>query len=107
MQQVTQKTAANAEESASASEEMSSQAASMNDLAGQLQSVVGAGDAAPVKPRAAGRSLVRERPAAVTSRPDGASSLIALRSALAQQSGAKRAPAKVEAFPMDGDFKEF
>jgi methyl-accepting chemotaxis protein/methyl-accepting chemotaxis protein-1 (serine sensor receptor) len=108
MQQVTQKTAANAEESASASEEMSAQATSMNDLSGELQAVVGGGDPARVKPRMEHRGRLPARPAGATPpRSEGAASLTALRSALAQPSGGKRAPAKVEAFPLEGDFREF
>jgi methyl-accepting chemotaxis protein len=41
MDQVTQSTAANAEESASASEEMSAQAEALNNIVVQLRSLVG------------------------------------------------------------------
>ena len=88
MQQVTQKTAASAEESASASQEMSGQAESMKGFVSELQNLVGT-DGLPEKlrlrePLRVVKTVQRER-----------------------EAGRPRALAKVEVFPLDGDFKEF
>ena len=92
MQQVTQKTAANAEESASASEEMSAQAESMQEFIGELQDVVGS-DSRAAAPVARGGKLKPPPKAPVPLRPGTA------------PASGKRAAA--EAFPLEGDFQEF
>ncbi|MGJ5819009.1 methyl-accepting chemotaxis protein [Paludibaculum fermentans] len=109
MQQVTQSTAASAEQSASAGEEMSAQALSLNDSVGRLRVLVGR-DGEPLKARAAvrpGRSvqtgaLQRARqqaaplPEAVTA---------GVRKAPAVKAQAR--PAAKAEFPMDDDFRDF
>ena len=102
MQQVTQKTAASAEQSASASQQMSAQAESMKDFVGELQAVVGA-EAAAGTGAPGGQAPA---PAAAT-RAQGKAGVAALQSALARAAAGARVPEKAEAFPLDGDFKEF
>jgi len=119
MEEVTQRTAANAEEGASASEELSAQAETMRNFSAQLRSMVGGaqqsfsrpvpvGAKAPPKPPAAAPKPVSE--IAETSR-----SLAALRKATANRPvrpSADPVPAAAgklgrAALPLDDDFKEF
>jgi len=101
MDQVTQSTAANAEESASASEEMSAQAEALNHIVVELRSLVG-GDGAGLISRAA--------PARKTVSKPLTKSLTALKSAVSQRVR-KPVQAAVPAgshaeFPMDDNFTE-
>jgi len=91
MQSVTQSTAAVAEESASAGEQMTAEAASLTDTVRRLRLLVGTDQAtttyrkpsrATVKPRIMKPAVARALPAAIVK------------------------PAR-EAFPLDGDFKDF
>jgi methyl-accepting chemotaxis protein/methyl-accepting chemotaxis protein-1 (serine sensor receptor) len=84
MQNVTQATAASAEESASAGEEMSAQAEHLNAAVGRLEELVGSQSAQPV--------LVAAEPAR---RPPVREHLNPARRSLH------------EAFPLDGEFKDF
>jgi methyl-accepting chemotaxis protein/methyl-accepting chemotaxis protein-1 (serine sensor receptor) len=114
MEQVTQKNAANAEESASASEELSGQAETMRAVVGQLQALVSGQGKKPGRP-APGGYHARPKPAAATKSGDHSRGLKALQSAV---SGNKVVPAaKAEPvwagkldrneLPLDDDFKEF
>jgi methyl-accepting chemotaxis protein/methyl-accepting chemotaxis protein-1 (serine sensor receptor) len=117
MERVTQKTAADAEESAAAAEELTAQSATLKDAVGNLTDMVGGGESAGggARHETAGRSGpgAMRRPAA--NRPprgDSASSFSALRAAVAHQpSSAAPVPVNAEmakdAFPMEGEFKEF
>lgn len=123
MEQVTQKTAANAEESASASEKMSRQAEVLRTLVHRLQAVVGGDGSAervrPVPPPLArkievvtkikdtGKSLVAlsksvgvkaSRPVAKMTPPDAASAAVL---------AVPPKPVNPDEFPLDEDFKEF
>jgi methyl-accepting chemotaxis protein len=98
MSQVTQSTAAGAEESASASEELSGQAKSMGRIVDRLRVMV-SGDKSDVAPVA-----VR------TSEPANATaSIAALRTAVKKPSAPAREMAKTaaSAIPLEDDFKEF
>ena len=104
MQQVTQKNAANAEESASASEELSAQAAAMRAAAGELQALVdgGAEGVAPAKSQPKPSPKIAKAP----------SGLAALKTAVAPKKTGAAVPVKVgkldrSALPLDDDFKEF
>jgi methyl-accepting chemotaxis protein len=118
MEQVTQKNAANAEESASASEELSGQAMTMKGAVGELQALVGGGEQDEGRPNPGGRQ-VRSRPAmapAATSPKTHNHS----RGPAALQTAVSRSPAMAAnrepvaagrldrtALPLDEDFKEF
>jgi methyl-accepting chemotaxis protein len=117
MEQVTQKTAANAEESASAAEELNAQSETLKNIVERLTAMVGGGeasngDASPVQRRASatgGKAPVSHQPG------ESASDLTALRKAVSHQSKSAEpgAPALAargagkEAFPLDEEFKEF
>ncbi len=87
MSMLTQRTAANAEESASAATELSAQAGEMTALASQFRMTTGTVQAAP--PRAAGRHSV---PPSVTRRPSGSNGASAV-----------RAPSAAKVIPFDDD----
>ncbi len=91
MQQVTQSTAASAEESASAGEEMSAQAHSLHDAVGRLNVLVGGGSSAAETP--APRRAVSRAKTAVHAMP-------------ARKAAAPVGSVKKD-FPMDGDFSDF
>src|SRR5579871_2872339 len=103
MDQVTQGTAASAEESASASEELSAQAQALNQIVQELGALVGGGESGAVR---------RDAPRALAS-PAIGRSLTALKSAVARPKP-KAAPAPVMAgaksshdqFPLDDNFGE-
>lgn len=105
MEQVTQKAAASAEESASAAEELNAQSAGLKDIVSRLNVMVGAVDSV--------RQSAPRMTAARTSLPKNTTrtNLAALRTGV----GAKPAfkpesvpvPANADSFPMDEDFKEF
>jgi methyl-accepting chemotaxis protein len=114
MEQVTQKNAANAEESASASEELSGQAETMKAVVGQLQALVIGQEKNAGRP-APGGYHARPKPAAAAKSGDHSRGLKALQSAV---SGKRVVPvAKAEPvwagkvdrteLPLDDDFKEF
>jgi len=113
MEQVTQKIAANAEESASAAEELNAQSLCLRDVVEQLMGMAGGGDAV------SGRSLAvyrRGSGAAGKSQQadrESTSGLSALRKAVAYQAKTAEKPAPIRAaavndsFPLDDQFKEF
>ncbi len=111
MEQVTQKTAANAEESASAAEELNAQSETLKDIVERLTAMVGGGETAhghgrPSSYRSAGTSPSRQH-------RESAKGLTALRKAVAHPVGEKGTPAHLahaapkEAFPLEEQFKEF
>jgi methyl-accepting chemotaxis protein len=106
MEQVTQKAAASAEESASAAEELTAQSAALKDIVHRLTGALGLEAVARVITRSS-------RPAAPRRRIDPRTNLNALQKAVARKPAAKPAfePVAVgashDAFPMDEDFKEF
>ncbi|QOY88659.1 HAMP domain-containing methyl-accepting chemotaxis protein [Paludibaculum fermentans] len=109
MQQVTQSTAASAEESASAGEQMSAQALSLNDSVGRLRLLVGSeGGAVAVRPAVRqGRSL--QAGSVKRARQNAGAVHVAVATGVHKAPAAKvpaRPPAKAE-FPMDDDFKDF
>jgi methyl-accepting chemotaxis protein/methyl-accepting chemotaxis protein-1 (serine sensor receptor) len=117
IEQVTQKTAANAEESASASQQLSAQAQSMKSVVVELQELVGGGSQTDRRGKARG-SIVRGKsgklPPLASSQKQPAGSLNALRESVARRPPPVTAavPAgndKVDrsALPLDDDFKEF
>jgi methyl-accepting chemotaxis protein len=107
MHQVTQSTAANAEESASASEELSAQAETMYAIVERLQSVVGTGYGQPDDRRHSRRQTP-------TQRSGPGRDLSALSSGVSRKTASAAQPAFVRsgridrsALPLDDDFKEF
>jgi len=111
MDQVTQATAASAEESASASEELSAQAEAVSGIIGRLRALVGDTDGDSIRPRTAASY---PRAPLKTAQPTGKSSLRALQTAVLKPvSDAYRTPAPVpvgkpnsNSFPMGDDFAE-
>ena len=100
MDQVTQTTAANAEESASASEELSAQAQALNQIVAELEILVGGGQfAAPQRarkdPPAIGRSLNALKSA--VARPKAKTAAIPV---------AAGGSSKVHDFPLEDNFSE-
>ena len=112
MEQVTQKTAANAEESASAAEELNAQSETLKDIVERLTSMVGGGEAANGNVRQTHR---RSSSAAASQRQDeSAAGLAALRKAVSQQSKSVHAEPVLaghkshkDDFPLEEQFKEF
>ncbi|MGA2740807.1 MAG: methyl-accepting chemotaxis protein [Bryobacteraceae bacterium] len=117
MEQVTQQTAANAEESASAAEELNAQSETLKDIVERLTAMVGGGHAT-----SGHAHPVRVRPAASAAPAPAShlagkshSSLAALHMAVSRQpkSGAHGSPvltarsAGKATFPLDDEFKEF
>jgi len=100
MEQVTQKSAANAEESASAGQEMSSQSGVLRGAVKRLQAIVGADDTGAVSTSqaATSKTTARAAKAPVTRSP--------VRTLYPPAAVATAKPGP-EAFPLDGDFKEF
>jgi hypothetical protein len=113
MEQVTQKNAANAEESASAGEELSGQADTMKGVAGELQTMVGGternvGRATPSGQRA------RPMPSPSPKSNNPSRGLAALQAAVTRRTAPVADPDLVAAgkidrtaLPLDDDFKEF
>jgi methyl-accepting chemotaxis protein len=99
MEQVTQKTAANAEESAAAAEELTAQSQTLKDIVERLTAMVGGGEAVTHRDRPAAR-----RAAAPAHRPaQPAAGLAALRAAV----GHKTVHVDKSAIPLEEEFKEF
>ena len=106
MEQVTQKTAANAEESAAAAEELNAQSETLKDIVERLTALVGGGEQSGSNAR---------RPQSFNSkaprRTDGGSgSLAALRNAVSQRSkpgpSSSTHSAQDDVFDLDEQFKE-
>jgi methyl-accepting chemotaxis protein/methyl-accepting chemotaxis protein-1 (serine sensor receptor) len=93
MDRVTQSNAASAEQSASASEEMSAQAEALQNIARELQTMVGGGGGSDDRATISAPSARARRPAAIPSAPK-TKDLAALRSAVSPgRSSAARTPA--------------
>jgi methyl-accepting chemotaxis protein len=111
MEQVTQKTAANAEESAAAAEELNAQSETLKDVVERLTAMVGGGEAANTHARQTRRP--RAKAAASNQLRESETGLAALRKAVAHPAGEKGAPvhlahrAPKDAFPLEEQFKEF
>jgi methyl-accepting chemotaxis protein len=107
MEQVTQKAAASAEESASAAEELNAQSAGLKDIVSRLNGMVGA--AVNSFSQASFRKSGASRGA--QSRGNMRGNLTALRTAVNQRPAQRPEPVAVpvgaDSFPMDEDFKEF
>jgi methyl-accepting chemotaxis protein len=105
MEQVTQKAAASAEDSASAAEELNAQSAGLKDIVSRLNSIVGHGGDTH------GQPALRPSPSRPASRANTKASLSALSNAVSTRPVRKPEPVAVPAgpdsFPMDEDFKEF
>ncbi len=115
MEEVTQKTAANAEESAAAAEELNAQSATLKDIVERLSAMVGGDESAGTR-----RGVVRKRiaaghhGAAPQRHGDSAASLSALHAAVAHKIGghaAESVPVSAKAdrsaLPLEEEFKEF
>jgi methyl-accepting chemotaxis protein/methyl-accepting chemotaxis protein-1 (serine sensor receptor) len=114
MEQVTQGSAASAEEGAAAAEELNAQAETMKDIVGRMKAMVDGAESTRAlkleqlepmgKPKAA-----RERVAAVATFKSTVKFAPAKRAAAKSAPGAKRVAHAVSAneFPMDDDFKAF
>jgi methyl-accepting chemotaxis protein len=107
MDQVTQSTAANAEESASASEELSAQAEALNQVVRQLRAMVGGGS------EQGSDTAAREHRRAAPVAPEHRRSLNALKRAVERPKSTVRAEVPVPAgkpdrgsFPLEDDFTE-
>ncbi len=115
MEQVTQKTAANAEESASAAEELTAQSETLKDIVEQLTAMVGGGEASNGHARQTQRRASAANGNPPRQESESASGLTALRKAVSHQpkSAEHGAPALAtrsasgEAFPLEEQFKEF
>jgi methyl-accepting chemotaxis protein len=116
MEQVTQTTAANAEESASAAEELTAQSEALRDVVDRLEAMVSG--AVEGKRPVSGRNRAAEtrRPGAIAARnAQSTSGLSALRAAVSGKAanGTAANPSAVKAkagkndFPMEEDFQEF
>ena len=117
MEQVTQKTAANAEESASAAEELNAQSEGLKEIVERLTAMVDGSEAGAARARSAhrraapanGKVLTPQRPGAA------ASDLTALRKAVSHQPRSAEQGARAlaapgagkDAFPLEEQFKEF
>ena len=110
MEQVTQRTAANAEESAAAAEELSAQSRTLKDIVERLTAMVGGGEAAN---GSAGQTHRRNGQAPASRWPDeSASGLTPLRKAVTHQPGSAERGAPVgaargagrDAFPLEEQF---
>jgi hypothetical protein len=109
MEQATEKTAADGEESASASEPLKAQAAAMADIVTRLSSLLG-GSGAPERPTAATQvhTIKRSDPA----RSSFAAAPLSREPSRAADDARNAAPAIIsvrdeQSFPMDGDLNEF
>ena len=112
MEQVTQKTAANAEESASAAEELNAQSESLKDVVERLTAMVGGGETVNGHARQAHHHGAGESGKPQQRARESASGLSALRKAVSHKtSSAEKAPpvlaAKKDTFPLEDQFKEF
>jgi methyl-accepting chemotaxis protein/methyl-accepting chemotaxis protein-1 (serine sensor receptor) len=95
MEQVTQKTAANAEESASAAEELNAQSETLRDIVSRLTAMVGGGSSADSGAR---RPAAARRAAVSSHRPE--------RSFSGRPTPHQPSPPDKHAFPLE-EFKEF
>jgi methyl-accepting chemotaxis protein len=124
MEQVTQRTAANAEESAAAAEELTAQSQTLKDVVGRLSGMVDGGAAVQAGRARQVRAATAAPKAKVVSRaknfiaPRAAAftgSLTALSSAIGRKPSHSpaaelvpaAAPTGADAFPLEGEFKEF
>jgi len=115
MEQVTQKTAANAEESASAAEELNAQSETVKGIVERLTAMVGGvGSAGGSRQPVTRNAPAAARQTTPQSRRQSPSSLSALNAAVAHKNYARPAEpvsvgakANKSAFPLDEDFKEF
>ncbi|MBI5282208.1 MAG: MCP four helix bundle domain-containing protein [Candidatus Solibacter usitatus] len=117
MEQVTQKTAANAEESASAAEELTAQSEGLKDIVERLTAMVGGGEASNRHARSAQRRGGAADGKAGASHRAGerATGLTALRQAVSHQKKSAEHPALAhaahgaskEVFPLEEQFKDF
>ena len=115
MEQVTQKTAANAEESAAAAEELNAQSETLKDVVERLTAMVGGGEAANGVARRTRRRANAAKGKSPRRPDESGAGLSALRNAVSHQpkSTEYRAPALAphgaadEAFPLEEQFKEF
>ncbi|HXM44567.1 MAG TPA: methyl-accepting chemotaxis protein [Bryobacteraceae bacterium] len=114
MEQVTQRTAANAEEGASAAEELNAQSESLKEIVAKLTAMVGGSGDSEAPSRPAYRSRPAPGQTAAAQRPGASSaSVIALRHAVSRSKSVAPADpvlagrAEKEAFPMDEEFKQF
>ena len=117
MEQVTQKTAANAEESAAAAEELTAQSETLKDVVASLSAMVGGVESSDTRLGRAGRkpeTAVRRTAAQAPPIPRAPNPSPALRATVAHKPvnghAATPALAAVEyknALPLDGDFTEF
>jgi methyl-accepting chemotaxis protein/methyl-accepting chemotaxis protein-1 (serine sensor receptor) len=115
MDQVTQRTAANAEESASAAEELNAQSETLKDIVARLTAMVGGGDASNGRSRQTRRRAPAANAKSPQRRSESAASLTALRKAVSRQPKPAEQDAPVlaaqgaskDAFPMEEEFKEF
>jgi methyl-accepting chemotaxis protein len=111
MEQVTQKTAANAEESASAAEELNAQSENLKEIVDRLTGMVGGGEAANGHGRQSHRRIAKASPP--RQQKESAIGLAALRKAISHPAGEKGTPvhlahtAPKDAFPLEEQFKEF
>ena len=113
MEQVTQSSAANAEETAAAAEQLSAQARTMKDVVSRLRSLVQS-DEHSVVPHATGASLrtrsaapAKTSPISIKTKSTVTFPRPAARKAHSASAVAKPAAVPAGAFPMDDDFKEF
>jgi methyl-accepting chemotaxis protein len=109
MEQVTQKTAANAEESASAAEELTAQSEALKDVVERLTAMVGGGGPVNRRARSGQRRADAAKPKSRHGGTESASAVSALRNPVPRQwnSADYPAPAGKEAFPLEEQFKEF
>jgi methyl-accepting chemotaxis protein/methyl-accepting chemotaxis protein-1 (serine sensor receptor) len=113
MEQVTQSSAANAEETAAAAEELSAQAKAMDDIVSRLSSMVQsdshphASRALAPRVRAQAAATAIARPSAGKSAPKLNPARTAVRTHVSTTVTAKPAKVAAGAFPMEDDFKEF
>jgi methyl-accepting chemotaxis protein len=104
MEQVTQTTAANAEESAAAAEELTAQSETLKDIVETLTAMVGGEETTSGHARQTGRG---DHTGSTPRRQgESAAGLAALRKAVSHQSTSVHALRK-EAFPLEEQFKEF
>ena len=115
MEQVTQKTAANAEESASAAEELTAQSQTLKDIVERLSAMVGGGETANGNARQAHRRTSGANGKSPRRASESGAGLPALRKAVSHQPKSTEHGTPVlaahgaskDAFPLEEQFKEF
>ena len=112
MEQVTQGTAANAEESAAAAEELNAQSKALKDIVARLKAMVGGGDGGNGDLRRRRPSFTRHAGGTPPRAGESAASLSALRAAVAHQPDGHAAEpvlagvrADKNAFPLEAEFR--